>query len=507
MKRTSRRELLGRAASVGALLPVLRQTAAAKGAERRKRPNVLLITSEDNGPELGCYGDPYARTPALDKLAAEGVRFANAYVTNPVCSPSRGTIFTGLYPHQNGQIGLATHKYAMYRKWPNVVSLLKRAGYRTGIIGKIHVNPESAFPCDYRALPGSNFNMRDVRKYAAAAEKFIAADAGPLFLMVNFPDAHFPLLKQYAGLPKKPLGAADVKALPFIGADNERLRKYTANYYNCLSRLDTGVGLLLAALKKAGKADDTLVVYVGDHGAQFSRGKTTLYEGGLRVPMILRRGGQMKAGSHCDELVSTIDILPTILSATGIDAPGNLPGRNLLPLCAGKGTPWRRYLFAEKDGAAPFWTYPSRTVRDERYKLKVNLLQDRPDPTHDAYATRRIAFFVAGATGEDVASAPPRVREAYATWKKGPPVELYDLKEDPHEWVNLAGRPEHAETRQRLARALEAWQERTGDPMADPVKRARYVAEMDRVVAEKINYRRKKGFRWGYLSYLAPAGT
>ena len=472
------------------------------GAAPPRRPNVLLITSEDNGPELGCYGDPYARTPHLDRLAAEGTRFQNAYITSPVCSPSRGTIFTGLYPHQNGQIGLATHKYAMFEKWPNVVSLLGKAGYRTGILGKIHVNPESAFRCDFRALPSANFNMRDVRKYAAAAEKHIGASDEPFFLMVNFPDAHFPLLRQYAGLPKKPLEATDVKTLPFVGADSERMRKFAANYYNCLSRLDSGIGLLLDVLKRTGKTDDTLIVYLGDHGAQFSRGKATVFEGGTRVPFMVRWPAGLKAGVVRDELISSIDILPTILDATGLDAPKNLPGRSVLPLCRGEKVAWRQYLFTEQDGSAPFWTFPQRAVRDGRYKLIVTLLDDRPDPIYPYYATQRLAFFSAGASEAEIAAAPEAVRKGYAAWKATRPIELYDLQDDPHEWTNLAGKPEVAATQKRLLEALRDWQKRTADPLADPAKLAKFVEETDGVVKRKTNYRRSKTFRWKYLEYF-----
>lgn len=119
-----------------------------------ERPNVLLIVSEDNGPELGCYGDPFVRTPVLNQLAADGVRFHNAYVPQAGCSQSRAALLTGLYPHQNGQIGLATWKFRMYRDdTPNVVRKLKQGGYRTGIIGKLHINPASAFPFDNRHRP------------------------------------------------------------------------------------------------------------------------------------------------------------------------------------------------------------------------------------------------------------------------------------------------------------------------------------------------------------------
>jgi N-sulfoglucosamine sulfohydrolase len=465
------------------------------------RPNVLLITSEDNGPELGCYGDPYARTPNLDRLASEGVRFANAFVTNPVCSPSRGTIFTGLYPHQNGQIGLATHKYAMFQKWPNIVSILKKTGYRTGIIGKIHVNPESAFPCDYRALPGSNFNMRDMDKFSAAAEKFVAQRRDPFFLMVNFPDAHLPLIRQYAGLPEKPQEGRDVKTMPWVGADSARLSEATADYYNCLSRLDSGVGRLMDVLERVGCAANTLIIYLGDHGAQFSRGKCCLYEAGLRIPFIVKWPGQVKSALVRDELISTIDILPTVLEATQCGAPDNLPGRSLLSLCRGEKVDWREYLFAEQEGSTPFWTHPSRSVRDERYKLIINLRHDQDNPIYHAYLTQFNVHFKTGVTEEELAAAPAHVREAYDRWKTPPSVELYDLKNDPYEWNNLAGKPACARVQKQLMRAMDEWRGRTADQSADPAKLQMLIEEMDGVMREKINYRKKKDFRWDYLDY------
>jgi N-sulfoglucosamine sulfohydrolase len=162
-------------------------------------PNVLLIVSEDNGPELGCYGDPYARTPNLDRLAEQGVRFENCFVPYSVCSPSRACFLTGLYPHQNGQIGLATHKFAMYsRATPNFASLLRQQGYLTGLIGKLHVNPESAFSLDFRAIPSANFDREhSVDEYAAQAARFFdQVQDTPWFLSVNYPDAHLPFIRQ-----------------------------------------------------------------------------------------------------------------------------------------------------------------------------------------------------------------------------------------------------------------------------------------------------------------------
>lgn len=241
-----------------------------------ERPNILLVVSEDNEPELGCYGEPYVKTPVLDKLAADGVRFHNAYVPQAGCSQSRAALLTGLYPHQNGQIGLATWNFRMYREdTPNIVRSLKQAGYRTGIIGKLHINPASAFPFDMQEIPSSNFSRKNLGDYAKYAEDFFNAGDKPFFLSINYPDAHRPFIKQVRKLPIQPLTGDDVKPLAYFGLDTPQLRAETANYYNCMSRLDSLIGDLLEALDRSGKADNTLIVYLGDHGADLLRGKRT----------------------------------------------------------------------------------------------------------------------------------------------------------------------------------------------------------------------------------------
>ena len=170
------------------------------------RPNILLIVSEDNGPELGCYGTPSVKTPVLDRLAAEGVRFANAYVPQAGCSQSRAAYLTGLFPHQNGQFGLATWKFRLYRSdTPNLIRSLKGAGYRTGIIGKLHINPSDAFPFDFKAINGSNFARKKIGDYAREAERFIKGSDRPFFLNVNYPDAHRPFIASVEILALRPL--------------------------------------------------------------------------------------------------------------------------------------------------------------------------------------------------------------------------------------------------------------------------------------------------------------
>jgi N-sulfoglucosamine sulfohydrolase len=374
------------------------------------RPNILLIVSEDNGPELGCYGEPFVRTPVLDQLAAKGVRFQNAYVAQAGCSQSRAAFLTGLYPHQNGQIGLATWKFRMYGEdTPNIVRSLKAAGYRTGIIGKLHINPASAFPFDFKQIPSSNFSRKGLGDYAKHAAAFFAASDRPFFLSVNYPDAHRPFIARVAGSPERPLGADDVKPLAYFGLDTPELRAQTAAYYNCINRLDALVGDLLDALRQSGKTDNTLIVYIGDHGADMLRGKRTSYEGGVRIPMIVSWPGHVDGGLVRQELVSTVDIMPTLLEVVGADAVKDLAGRSLLSLLRKGSPPWRHYLFTEYHTHSAHNFYPQRTVRDARYKLIHNLLPGQVNPGYD-FTLRR--FFAD--LPKTIANAPEVIRTAYS---------------------------------------------------------------------------------------------
>jgi N-sulfoglucosamine sulfohydrolase len=341
-----------------------------------------------------------------------------------------------------------------------------------------------------------------MRKYADAAAGFIKASDQPFFLAVNFPDAHFPLLRQQYGLPEKPLSGDGVSPLPFIGVDTPRLRKGAADYYNCLMRLDAGVGMLLEELDEARKADQTLVIYIGDHGAQFSRGKATCYEGGLRIPMIVRWPGPVRPGTVRNELVSTIDILPTVIQAAGLPARASLPGRSLLPLAADRDVPWREYLFAERTAYHAASFFPQRTVRDERYKLILNLTPARANPVAQTYLTTQIGFFLYGTNRQEIDAAPEHIQQAYATWRNPPSVELYDLHNDPWEFRNLSEEPEFADVKRRMLGELKRFREQYNDPLLDSAKLKKLAAEHDRVSKHEKGGRYGKGQSWKYLEYL-----
>lgn len=440
-----------------------------------EQPNILLIVSEDNGPEIGAYGDPYARTPVLDQLAHEGVRFDRAYVPQAGCSQSRAALLTGLYPHQNGQLGLATWKFGLYREdTPNLVRSLKQVGYRTGILGKLHINPPSAFPFDLLKIPSSNFQRKNLEEYTQQAEAFFLAGQRPFFLYVNYPDAHRPFLPRVEGRPERPLQGEDVKPLPYFGLDSPELREQTANYYNCMNRLDSLIGDLLRALQRSGQSGRTLVIYLGDHGADLLRGKRTSYEGGVRVPLIIRWPGQIRTRQVRNELVSTLDLMPTLLTIAKANHVEGLAGRSLVPLLRGEPTGWRQFLYTEFHLHSAHNYFPQRTVRDDRFKLIHNLLPDQTNPGYDFTINR---FF--SDLPRVIDTAPSVVQQAYRRMRRPPEFELYDLQNDPYEFRNLADDEDHHVKLIELTSRLTEWRRLTHDPLLDSANSKRLQAEID----------------------------
>ena len=471
------------------------------GSARAELPNILLIVSEDNGPELGCYGDPYVKTPVLDQLAKEGTRFANAFTPYSVCSPSRACFLTGLDPAINGQLGLATHKYAMYKEWPNVFSLLKAEGYRTGLIGKLHVNPERAFRphIDFRAISGANFGRKNIKAYAEKSAEFFEGGEKPFFLSINYPDAHFPLIPKVGGLPEDEdlLKGEDVKPLPWVGCDSERLREATANYYNCMSRLDSLVGDLLSQLEKSGKRENTLIIYIGDHGAQFSRGKSSVYDAGIRIPMILHWPGRVKVGVR-DEMASVVDLLPTICEVAKVKPPELQSGRSLWPLLKGeKVEGWRKELLVVTTGAAPAIACLQFGLRTEEYKLIHTPKGQGGNRSAIAYLNQHNAHFIAGCTKEEIAKSSERVKASYKIYKNPPEYELYDLKNDPAEFVNLSEDKEYRKTLESMKKRLTRFLGEANDPFAKEENRQAWIKQD--AEARELNYRKRKDWEWSYL--------
>lgn len=475
MKRITRRKFIeySSAAAVASALFSDRVSSATP-------PNILLITGDDLGQYLGCYGDAIARTPNLNRLASQGIRFINSYVTNSSCSSSRSSLFTGLYPHQTGffppdntpvgQIGLAytAGGYAMDSSVVTMPQLLKAAGYRTGIIGKLHIFPEDSFPFDYKMI---KVNTRDIELVAQQAEEFLAQSSQqPFFLKVSYSDPHHPFSTQINGYPQQPFVPTEVPPFPWQAINTPAVRERMAGYYNGVSRLDAGIGMLLNKLTQLGLANNTMVIFIGDHGPGFARAKLTCYEAGLRIPFLVRWPGRISPNKVNNSLVSTVDILPTVLQAAGVNIPQNLAGRSLMQLFQGNTTGWRGLLFAEYTSHLRANFYPRRSIRGARYKYIVNLLPNRTGTGVNIDSD--IAY-----TESRQLPVNNAARIAMDTLRKPPAEELYDLEVDPNEFNNLAALPEHQDRKNSLRTKVLKWRQRTADPLLDPAVLAAMVQE------------------------------
>lgn len=432
---------------------------------KQNRPNILMIIADDLGHQMGCLGDIQARTPNLDAISRNAVMFRNAWAVSPSCSPSRSGMLTGLYPHQNGQIGLSHLGYRMKSGLPNLPGLLKRDGYTTGVIGKVHVEPEKEFvyDFDYRsAVVGT----RDIRWSNDRLREFVSGrrDNEPFFLQVSLFDPHREFVDQVRGFPWRVTTSDQVKPFPFLGeVDSTEVNRDIAGFINSVSRVDTGVRMFIDSLEQLGVKENTLVVFAGDNGAPFTRGKTSCYEAGINVPLMFWGCG-VSVFHQSSQLVSLVDILPTVLDYAGVACPNNISGFSLRPVLEGRTARLRRYLFSEHTAHQPPEYYPRRAVRDDRYKLILNLCPERGNPVKG----------VDGCSGW-TASRDPRLdgtltQMAFDTYHQPPAVELYDLQADRWEFTNLADEPNHQRTRQRLLRALRQWREQTSDPLLDLAK-------------------------------------
>jgi N-sulfoglucosamine sulfohydrolase len=438
--------------------------------------NIVLIVTDDQGQDAGCYGNPVLKTPNLDALAAEGTRFKYAYCTTASCSPSRSVILTGQFSHANGQYGLE-HEYHHFRSFDNVKSLptmLSAAGYRTARIGKYHVGPASVYKFD-QVLGG---NSRNPVEMAEKCRPLIESKSDqPFFLYFCTNDPHRGARADWAPLRPNSFGNvpdADTPEgvvpvhykpqdviVPLFLPDTPACRAELAQYYESVSRVDAGLGRLVEILKKAGKYDDTLIIYISDNGIPFPGAKTTVYEPGLRLPCIVRNPRANKRGIMSEAFVSWVDITPTILEFAGVTPPNGvkLHGRSLLPILEQQKPAGWDEVYASHTFHEVTMYYPMRVVRSGRYKLIWNIAYPLPFPfASDLFGSATWQDSLK--RGEDFLYGKRTIK----SYVHRPQFELYDLESDPSEIHNLAKDAAHHESLVSLQQKLKQFQKRTGDP-------------------------------------------
>ncbi|ATD70137.1 MULTISPECIES: sulfatase family protein [Gordonia] len=412
------------------------------------RENVILIHWHDLGRHLTCYGADGVSSPALDQLAAHGIRFADAHSTAPLCSPARGSLFTGRYPHRNGLVGLAHHGFEYHADVRTLPSLLADAGYRSVLFGMQH---ESADPqrLGFDSVDVSDSRCDHVVEQSQDWLRRHADEDRPFFLTAGFFETHRP----YPADEYEPSDTSGI-AVPGFLPDTDDVREDLAGLHGSITKADAAVGRLLDTVAELGLDSSTWIVFITDHGLAFPRAKSTLYAAGTGVALIMRPPTQRGIEPQVyDDLFSGVDLTPTLLELLGVEIPDEVDGDSHASALVGPlGEPAaavRTEVFTEKTYHDAF--DPIRAVRTKEHSYIEN------------FATRPALLLPL-----DIAdSLSARSLDIEAIQQDRPRVELYDLRSDPHERNNVAEDPAYAEVRAALAATLSAWRAETGDDLPD----------------------------------------
>ncbi len=450
-------------------------------------PNILFVLTEDQGSHLSLLGTAGLKTPHMDKLASSGVYFKNAFVAYPVCSASKAAIYTGLYGHTNGILnnthnfhkpadqvtpaerGLQLSKTNRVREqFTTLTEVLKDNGYYQGVTHKLHVLPNEKFPYD-EFLHGGRKELEGFIDRAKQREQ-------PWFLLVNIPDSHRP----YPNSDKKTIRVQpdQVKLPPYL-PDSPEVRKDWAEYLAGIEQTDALTGEALEVLEQSGERDNTIVIFMSDHGPTFQHGKMTLYDLGLRVPLVIRGPG-IVSGVTSSELVSELDLLPTILELCSIEHAFDysLDGQSIAGLLTNeKNAKGHELIFAEisNRGPLPNDGIQERSVFDGRWKL---IYRENVETAWRQVNADSREFKI---WGNRTYAETIRLKDEFPTQYRilaemdpqnlgaaVPTLELYDLESDPEEMQNLAADASFAKQRDRLLNALRDWVHSTNDPAVSP---------------------------------------
>jgi len=477
---------------------------SAKAAEKL---NLLLITVDDmSADSIGAFGCRIAHTtPNIDRLAKEGLRLTRAHVQVGNCMPSRNVMWSGRYPHNNGVEGFYQVKNPGY---PVLVDLMKGAGYFTAIRHKVsHSTPYHPYAWDLvlDTLPdGTKAHIKDPVSYGVSTARGIraaAAEGKPFCLLINISDPHKPFYAQGRGgetipdpHPPSRVFTADEMIVPGFLFEDPVVRKELAHYYSSVRRADDGVGHILQALEDSGQADNTLVMFLSDHGMPLPFAKTQLYHHSTHTPLIFRWPGVTKAGSVDDQhMVSAVDLLPTLLDAVGIAHPPGMDGRSFAPVLRGERQEGRQMVIKEYNENAGGSRDPMRAVQTRRFLYLFNPWSNgeriMATATTGTPTYRRMA---------ELARTDARIAARHDLYQHRVVEELYDIQNDPDCLVNLIDAPAHQQELAKLRKALEAWMVRTGDHMLDtyrhrddPDAREAYVRQKEQEALQRKQQKRK----------------
>lgn len=424
------------------------------------RPDLVVFLSDDHTwRDSSVYGSPDIRTPNMDRLAAAGMTFDRAYVASPSCAPSRAALLTGLWPAKNGAEANHSRPRADLKKLP---AYLQELGYEVVSFGKVG---------HYRQTPEYGFDLAKHFNYhediaIPEAVKWLRERKSekPLCLFVGSNWPHVPWPEETEGIDPATL------VLPPYHVDNPTTRAWRAKYVAAIAELDRELGLVYDTVREV-LGEDTFFLHTSDHGAQWPFGKWTLYEDGVRTPLLVSWPGRIAANQRTEAMVSWIDILPTLLEAAGGTAPAEIDGRSFLPVLEGKAAKHRDFIYTTHSGDGNFNVYPMRGVIDEAGDKYIRNLH--PEFRFLSHVTKNTGDSGYWDSWLDSAVSDAKARAIVEAYQTRPAAELYQTTRDPWERDNLATDPHHAERLDELSAKLDGWMAETKDPQTvfgEPVR-------------------------------------
>lgn len=458
-------------------LPILGLLISLSLLGQDKKPNILLILSDDHSlPHLGSYGDENCKrfniTPYLDAFAEEGIRFNRAYTTAPQCAPSRISIFTGQAP-----IELGVSRFAQPSKndVPFFTDLLRENGYWVGLEGRHHHLDGKVRDAEHIVKTLEELGMKRLEERfdyvnITSTKKDLSQNPSlfssvldripegqPFFLYFGFNQPHRKWTEEHEGIDP------DALKLPADFPDLPEVREDYARYLNQVRDLDRGFGQIYEILKERNLDHNTIIIFMGDNGEALLRGKGTLYQRGLNVPLLVRWDEHIRAGVS-DDLISGIDLAPTILEAAGINSGSEMKGKSFLPELLGQKDEEQKYVFAERgwhagDIRATDGLDLSRSVTSDTYSYIYNALPNRTYTPVDMPKTEAWKAIVSAHENERLDA----LFESLYFKNPRPIFELYNIKEDPFQLNNLSGKEKSQAIEKQLRTELEKWMIQQGD--------------------------------------------
>jgi N-sulfoglucosamine sulfohydrolase len=456
------------------------------------KPNLLIITTDDMSCDsVGVYGCKLKdSTPNMDKLAAQSLRFNYAHTVVGNCMPSRNVMWSGRYPHNNRIEGFRAMS-KNDKDYPVLGDLVKEAGYFTGIRHKVsHSTPYSPFPWDIVIGDERHDDAKNPESWGKAMTTGIEAAKKaekPFCLLLNIADPHKPFYAEGnkgdtipdKNVPSRVFTPEEVPVPGFL-PDDPIVRKELSHYYSSVRRADDGVGAILAALQASGQDENTIIIFLSDHGMPLPFAKTQLYHHSTRTPLMVRWPGVTKPGSVDDEhMISTVDLLPTILDMLNIASPGGFDGSSFATLLKGEKQPARTMVFKEHNENAGGQNTPMRAVQTKDFVYIFspwsNGTRVMSGATNGTSTCRQMR--VLAKTNEQIAARidlfDHRVLE-----------EAYDVSYDPDALTNLIAKPENATQVASLEKAMEDWMVKTKDPLLEVFRHRDDVAVREKLMQQ-----------------------